>query len=662
MTQPCRQSKPAPRLCWGLWILVLALVRPAPAYYRDDQTVPRDFRIDDEYFVDEEPLLPSLDEREMIRSAPRLYWASVGSFTSTDLYNQHRLRMVYPVPGTPLRLRAEYETDRDFDGIYSRFYTGLAFAPGGPWAVEVFGQPLARKQYADVGAALDYAGDSARLRTEWVFPHFWYNDKNDEGGHHVRAPMALRLDGAVQLPRLPLELFARASVDFPSETRIDSDEYNFTYRSWKPTPGGSGRWTTPAAFGARPPSNTPAKPATDSNRTIPTTSRPAAMQPMPASSGATPPPPAQATAPASAGSGSTKPIRTPTTPCACPTTTTPPTCSTTPATSPSPAPGPCAPASMPPMSATAKTIPPNRTRIPAAAASRAKSPSLSNTADPPTACSPASPCKSTNPPSAAATSNSTSCSDRPLHTYCLIDSPPPPPYSSHVANNPAILDQQPTKWIELIRWMEWHEKERIMKNEGYASFVVIAVVAMVSAILFPAVNKATLNADMVQAVSNGANVYKAAFAAQMYGTFDEGGTAFPKNGQYRTSTEYFMALVESGVLSVSYDFFAARGIPPARSSNAEDFKGENNAWRVVLGIEDAPEGTPFMFTRNYDPGSLQTGDGPILLNDEPPFGKEGMVVVLKGGSAFALKGNQLRNSFFNPAGTPSSTNISIIGP
>ncbi len=237
MNRRTRRQKTAPRLLWGLWVLALVLASPAPAYYRDDQTVPRDFRIDDEYFVDEEPLLPSLDEREMIRAAPRLYWASVGSFTSTDLYNQHRLRMVYPVPGTPFRLRAEYETDRDFDGIYSRFYTGIAFAPGGPWAIEVFGQPLARKQYADVGAALDYAGDSARLRTEWVFPHFWYNDKNDEGGHHVRAPMTLRLDGAVQLPRLPLELFARASVDFPSETRIDSDEFNFTYRSWKPAAG-----------------------------------------------------------------------------------------------------------------------------------------------------------------------------------------------------------------------------------------------------------------------------------------------------------------------------------------------------------------------------------------------------------------------------------------
>jgi hypothetical protein len=241
MNRPPLQQKPAPRLFWSFWVLALALAGPAAAYYRGDETVPRDFRIDDEYFVDEEPLLPSLEKRDLIRTAPRLYWASAGSFTSSDLYNQHLLRVVYPVPGTPLRLRAEYAADRDFDGIYTRFLTGLAYAPGTRWAVEVFGQPNARKQYADLGAALDYAGDSARLRAEWIFPQFWYNNKNDEEGRHVRTPMALRLDGAVQLPRLPLELFARAFVDFPSETRSASDEYDFTYRSWKPVAGGI--WT-----------------------------------------------------------------------------------------------------------------------------------------------------------------------------------------------------------------------------------------------------------------------------------------------------------------------------------------------------------------------------------------------------------------------------------
>ena len=199
---------------------------------------------------------------------------------------------------------------------------------------------------------------------------------------------------------------------------------------------------------------------------------------------------------------------------------------------------------------------------------------------------------------------------------------------------------------------------------GYVQIAfMIVLVPLLAAILVPAVNKALTSAGMVSTVSNGANIYKAVFAGQMDDVvLGSEKTAWPKKGQYQTSTEYFIDLVESGVLNVSYDFFAAPGIPSAKSSDARDFKAENNAWRLVLGLEDAPEGTPFLFTRNFDPGTLKSGDEAIILNDVPPFGKEGMVVILKGGSAFCLKGNQLRNSFFNPAETPSSASLSIVGP
>lgn len=202
-----------------------------------------------------------------------------------------------------------------------------------------------------------------------------------------------------------------------------------------------------------------------------------------------------------------------------------------------------------------------------------------------------------------------------------------------------------------------------MKKDGFASLYLIAALGMVSAILLPAVNKASQRAEAVQIVSNGANIYRAVFASQMDAMLlGSEASSYPKKGQYSTSTEFFKELVESGVMPVTYDFFAAPGIPPARSSNADDFTAENNAWRVVLGLDDAPDGTPFLFTRNYDPGSLQSGDAPIVLSDDPPFGKSGMVVVLKGGSAFFLKGNQLRNSYFNPAETPAGSNTVIIGP
>ena len=194
--------------------------------------------------------------------------------------------------------------------------------------------------------------------------------------------------------------------------------------------------------------------------------------------------------------------------------------------------------------------------------------------------------------------------------------------------------------------------------------ITLAIVAgLACAGLLPAVEHAADSAEQVQVVSNGANIYKAVFASQINDlVLGNSQSEWPRKGQYRTSTEFFVELVESGTLDVTYDFFAAPGLPPACSSDPRDFKAENNAWRMVLGLDDAPVGTPFLFTRNFDPDTLRSGDELIVLNDKPPFGKKGMVVVLKGGSAFFLKGDQLRNSFFNPAGTSAEVGLEIIGP
>lgn len=199
---------------------------------------------------------------------------------------------------------------------------------------------------------------------------------------------------------------------------------------------------------------------------------------------------------------------------------------------------------------------------------------------------------------------------------------------------------------------------------GYVQIgVMVLLLPLLAAILLPAVTHARTAAGMVATVSNGANIYKSAFAARMDapGT-DENAPFWPAKGAYRTSTEYFIHLVEDNIMTVSYDFFSAPGIPPAKSSDPRDFTAENNAWRLVLGLDDAPEGTPFLFTRNCDPGTLPAGENTLLLTDNPPFGRKGVVVVLKGGSAFTLKGLQLKNNIFNPAGFSSPDATEIVGP
>ena len=179
--------------------------------------------------------------------------------------------------------------------------------------------------------------------------------------------------------------------------------------------------------------------------------------------------------------------------------------------------------------------------------------------------------------------------------------------------------------------------------------VVIAIIAMLAAILVPAVNKALLSAAMVQTVSNGANIYKSAFAGQMDDVvLGAGYSAWPTSSNAPTSTAYFINLVTSGVMTVSFDFFSARGLPAVKSSTPSDFTAAGNAWNLVRGLDSAKEGTTFLFTKNA-PAEVPMNDNQISLTKNEPFQDAGMVCVLKGGSAFSLKGKQLRGSYMNPA-------------
>ena len=199
--------------------------------------------------------------------------------------------------------------------------------------------------------------------------------------------------------------------------------------------------------------------------------------------------------------------------------------------------------------------------------------------------------------------------------------------------------------------------------------VVIAIIGMLATILVPAVSNALVSAAMVQTVNNGKSIYQAAFSDQMDSV--AGGSAYsawPEDGDFTTSTDYFINLVTNGVMDVTYDFFSARDIPGAKSSNEGDFKAENNAWKLVLNLNAVRDGTPFIFTRNYSISTVPTTEGKIaedqlMDNNGKPFGTAGLVVVQMGGAAMKLSKNGLTQQNFNPAGAPkSSVTLTIVGP
>ncbi len=218
------------RTVTGLMLAALAL--PAGAYYRGDEYKLRDFRIDAEYFVDQDPLLPTWEERELSRNEPRIYRASAGSYTSKDLFSMHDLRLQQRIPDD-FYFRFQYEADQDYDGIYERFQVGLAYALSPQVAFEVFGQPTARKQYGDIGYGLIYTRPGMRWRTDLILPNFKFDEKNKENGYYLKTPLAGRLDGALAWTP-EWEVFTSTTVDFPSETRFEDRRFDFAYRSMKP--------------------------------------------------------------------------------------------------------------------------------------------------------------------------------------------------------------------------------------------------------------------------------------------------------------------------------------------------------------------------------------------------------------------------------------------
>lgn len=191
--------------------------------------------------------------------------------------------------------------------------------------------------------------------------------------------------------------------------------------------------------------------------------------------------------------------------------------------------------------------------------------------------------------------------------------------------------------------------------------VVIAIIAMLAAILVPAVNRALINAALTQTVSNGGNIYKSVFAGQMEdAVFSGSSSSWPAKGEFDSSSDYFRDLAERDVLKVPPSFFTARGL--ARAETMDDLDDSNNAWKLVLGLGSVSEGVPFIFTQNANITALPTADGDVTLDEsQDPFRKDGMVVVHKGGASFSLRGTQLKNINFNPALT-NSADIAIVDP
>ena len=116
--------------------------------------------------------------------------------------------------------------------------------------------------------------------------------------------------------------------------------------------------------------------------------------------------------------------------------------------------------------------------------------------------------------------------------------------------------------------------------------VVIAIIAILAAILVPAVQNALFQGRLTSIMNNGRNIYVAIFQESLSNPLDPSASAWPiKAGatnvdrrEFKDSTDYFIWMVTGNVMNVDFSFFAAPGVnAPTKPNDYRTFKAENNA-------------------------------------------------------------------------------------
>ena len=198
--------------------------------------------------------------------------------------------------------------------------------------------------------------------------------------------------------------------------------------------------------------------------------------------------------------------------------------------------------------------------------------------------------------------------------------------------------------------------------------VVIAIIAILAAILVPAVQNALFQGRLTTVMNNGRNIYVAIFQASLANPLDPSSDAWPKypgndpkNSLFQETHTFFNWMITSGVLNVDYSFFSAPGMNSTKGTGNTAMTAflngsENNAWAMAANVSASTRDTaPVIFTANIcrdkTNGKLQRiSDQCYLGATAQPFQDKGGIVVLKGGSTFTVKKDSLTTNKFNSAG------------
>lgn len=186
--------------------------------------------------------------------------------------------------------------------------------------------------------------------------------------------------------------------------------------------------------------------------------------------------------------------------------------------------------------------------------------------------------------------------------------------------------------------------------------VVIAIISVLAAALFPAISNALSSASATALKQKGRGIWVAITSANMEREPLNLGSVWPEDaeddGSASDSVGYFNYLLSDGtnkgqptsdsdlrvVADLTPDTLIANGVPAGTTDSA--LTAKNVAWGVVVVGDSTPGEIPFLISKNcQNPGTLQqqqTATAEVIPLDETvkPFNASRAVWVSRGGGTF----------------------------
>ena len=207
--------------------------------------------------------------------------------------------------------------------------------------------------------------------------------------------------------------------------------------------------------------------------------------------------------------------------------------------------------------------------------------------------------------------------------------------------------------------------------------IVIAIIGILAAMLFPMIASALDSAQGTQVANNGKQIVTAITSANIDRAANMRGEIWPDPERWDDSNEYFARLMGDGgkaiLTGLSFSTFAGGGVDPAPDMYA--FRGRGNVWTILAGIGTCNDSRmPFMWTSNFR--LTQADLKAYARNPEverslahrldpsvEPFGDDCVEMITKGAAMYRIRASDLTTKTFCGGALPNDVNcLEIVEP